>query len=120
MIKIIEMNNKVNVVDGDNNFVGYDLNDSCCAKGGYLISETKHRAGFEELRGLAQKEFPDHKFDEDFFEEVNDAVIFLLRSDTAYGKKKVTPLYLHLFNVHNGYYGKTYKTTFGKMREGVV
>lgn len=127
MIKVIKHGEtSVNFVDDNENFVGYSLEDDCCAHGGWFIADKEYDA---EPEGLAQfqqiTEFPNHVFDEKFFREIaNDGsgfncVIFKMVENWR-SESKVMPLYLHLFNVHNGYYAKGFKCTFGEKREGSI
>lgn len=111
MIKVFENGSKLNVVDDNNNFVGFDLMDDCCAHGGWFVHPEICTKDFTEIKGLDETEFADYYFDESFFKEIpygeGGAVAFKLYS---YNKRDV---YLHLFNCHNGYYGKGFKSSIG-------
>lgn len=125
MIKVIQHNHtSLNVVDDQNNFVGYSLEDDFCAVGGWFIDDKEHAsvAYDEKIEHLqSQVEFPEYVFDETYFKETSiedgGMIIFKLK-DFSWNKKKKPDLYLHLFNLHNGYYAKGFKCTFGEKREG--
>lgn len=106
---------KFNFIDDNDNFVGFDTADDCCANGGWFISDRIHtEVPSEYANGLGIKIYPEYHFDDSFFEEVSlplsngGMVIFKL---TAF--KTVPDLFLHLFNVHNGYYAKGFKSVLG-------
>lgn len=139
MIKVFEWGSKLNVVDDDNNFVGFDLADDCCAHGGYFIAKSIHTKDFNvdnnEIKDTVEdKEFDKYYFSEDFFEEHDNVgegrlvstTIVVFKFDHLYQHVyqhencEHPPLYLHLFNVHNGYYAKGFKCTFGHTREGSI
>lgn len=129
MIKIFnqpgEWESKVNFVDDKNRLVGYDTEDDCCAHGGWFIA-TEIKDITNDENAYLKKEpdvkpvLDDYVFDEQFFKD--------LRSPEGEGGtvvfRMVAPskpdLYLHLFNVHNGYYAKGFEASFGKKREGCV
>ncbi len=125
MIRIIKHGDtSVNVVDDQQNFVGYSLENDCCANGDWFIDDKIHEDEPENVSALQQKlEFPDHVFDESFFKYVSkddfNCVVFKLAKDWRSGND-VPVLYLHLYNCHNGYYVKGFKTSFGENREGSV
>lgn len=98
---------KVNFVDDNDVYVGYDTSQCCCEHAGYFISDKIEHYNYE--ADYDQKVTPDvsdYFFDKDFFEDVESPdldcggmVAFKLKAE---GKPD---LYLHLFNSHNGYYG---------------
>jgi len=94
--------NKVNFVDDNNVLVGYDLSQCCCEHADWFIADepTSHIRGNEDLPDL-----DGFQFDTEFFEEKaerhHDAgATAIFRMVNAAGEEK----YLHLFNIHNGYY----------------
>lgn len=119
MIRVLEMGSKLNVVDDQNNFVGFDLYDDCCSRGGYFISHDIFEENFVEAKGVEDREFPGFVFDMEFFKEGSsgeeNVVIFKFVSPDEPGA-----LYLHLFNVHNGYYAKGFVCTFGGKQSGSI
>ena len=103
-----EWSSKVNFVDDNNVLVGYDTDQYCCEHAGWFIKDTI-RLDTDESSieyDKASEELDGYNFDPTFFEESNAGccdglmAIFKLINETTNGVK-----YLHLFNVHNGYYG---------------
>lgn len=99
---------KVNFVDDNNVLVGYDMGQSCCEHADWFIKNTIHLDTDEGSIDYdkASEELEGYNFDTTFFQESNagcydgSMVIFKLINESNGGVK-----YLHLFNVHNGYYG---------------
>lgn len=130
MIKFFVRDSKLNAVDDKNRIVGFDLDDDCCAFGGWFISDSIVRKypGYELEVNLA--DLPKYEFDPEFFERVisdgymNEygAVVFKMIPDESIKFYDDLPLYLHLYNVHNGYYSKGFTFSFdGKTKnEGRV
>ena len=97
-----EFENKVNFVDDNDVYVGYDLGQDWCEHAGWFIQDKIEKD--TETNSLFC-DLTKYIFDKDFYEEIQDGdgggtAIFKL---TAPNNKP--DLYLHLFNVHNGYYG---------------
>ena len=126
-MKIFEGNessygSKVNFVDSNDVFVGYDTDQSCCEHADWFIAEVVTTYSYE--GDFASKETPnveEYCFDLTFFQDVESSdldsggmVAFKLVSN---GKPD---LYLHLFNAHNGYYGHGFEVKHGGVivREG--
>lgn len=104
--------NKVNFVDTNNVFIGYDLDQICCETAFWAISETKDGLNpiFKGEENIGEEiVINDYVFDPYFIEsckgedngdfEIAYAVIFRL-----VGWKGKPDLYLRLENKHNGYY----------------
>lgn len=96
---------KVNFVDSNNVFVGYDTAQSCCEDAGWFIAEKVIPYSYEG-ESLPEYDTDGYVFDIEFFQEVESCdlddggqVAFRLACD---GKPD---LYLHLYNCHNGHYG---------------
>lgn len=104
---------KVNFVDENDVFVGYDMEQNCCEHADWFIAN----AIIPYDDDAAWPEHPDveaYSFDKDFFQQVTSPslydggmVAFRLVAD---GKPD---LYLHLFNAHNGYYGHGFEVKHG-------
>jgi len=102
-MKIFETGQKINFVDDNNVFVGYDLGQDCCEYADWFISYKE--AVEPEFNGLKTLEFDGWCFDTTYFKKLADApgldeggiAIFRL----VFEDKE---LFLHLFNCHNGYY----------------
>jgi hypothetical protein len=102
---------KRNFVDDNNVFVGYDLRQSCCENADWFIADEVIKDKISPWSGKDPDEFskPEYldgyRFDQDWFKKIDhnpdagNRVIFRLVNDD--GEEK----FLHLFNVHNGYYG---------------
>lgn len=114
------MEEHMNAIDDSDNLVGFSTADDCCAHGGWFVSEKieEDTERWGSLEMTEDKVYPDYRFDVEFFKEINadhGAAIFKL---IAWNKP---PLYLHLFNCHNGYYGKGFSYNFnGKRIEGGI
>lgn len=128
-MKIFEGNtsswgSKVNFVDDNDVFVGYDTDQSCCEHADWFIASAITPYDYND--DIDSKETPDiegYCFDPQFFEDVESSDLdsggmaaFKLISD---GKPD---LYLHLFNSHNGYYGHGFEVKHGGevVREGCL
>lgn len=103
---------KVNFVDENDVFVGYDTCQCCCEDAGYFISEDKN----EQYRcdGNTNDEFvtDGYVFDVSYCvgvdsDDLDDGgqVCFRLTKDGS------DDLYLHLYNSHNGYYSHGFETS---------
>lgn len=99
-------NSKVNFVDENNVFIGYDEYDDCCSDGGWFISDKKDDWLQESFKEQAM-EIPGFIFDTKYFNEISHnehtdsggVVQFRLFKDSE-------EKFLTLYNCHNGYYGK--------------
>ena len=105
---VFERGHKVNFIDENNVFVGYDMSQCCCEDADWFIpDEILDRV--PEVRSKPQ-EFVGMEgwaFDTRFFHEVPDnpgvydgggMVVFrMINGDREQ--------FLHLYNIHNGYYG---------------
>lgn len=114
MIKIFLVGTKMNAVDLNNNLVGFDTYDDCCAHGGWFVTLEKYREEFDSHEQTEAIEYPDYSFDPAFFEDesgTDDGVVrFRMMAE---GKPD---LFLHLFNCHNGYYSKGFEYSFGEIK----
>ena len=101
-MKKFEKDGKINFVDENNVFVGFDFESSCCENADWFISD-------KEKNDISSK-YPkfyitSYIFDTKYFEKVEC-------SDVSEGGmvrfklicKDKPDLFLHLFNCHNGYY----------------
>ena len=118
MIKVFDetsgWSQKVNFVDHNNVFVGYDMDEQCCEIAGWYIgTEASYRMPPNYLGNTREGEdLSAYEFDQEFFQrwdyentpedehrfDGGGVVIFKLVS------AKGPDLYLHLYNNHNGYY----------------
>jgi hypothetical protein len=104
---------KVNFVDMNDVFVGYDMGQSCCEDAGYFIADSITPYKYD-MDKIESHDIEHYIFDKDFFEYVpsedldcGGMVAFKLVSD---GKPE---LFLHLYNAHNGYYGHGFEVKHG-------
>ncbi len=107
-MKILKFDSKINFVDKNNVFVGYDLGQCCCEYADWFIGKDEENKVYDEHDNRIEREIPDvadYAFDISYFEEVKsedlregNMVRFKLVSDNK------PDLYLHIFNCHNGYY----------------
>ncbi len=106
---------KVNFVDANDVFVGYDTAQDCCEDAGWFISDRIKAYTYDDSH-LNNPDFDldPYVFDAQFFEYVPSSdldgggmVAFKLVSD---GKPD---LYLHLYNCHNGYYEHGFEVKHG-------
>ena len=117
---------KVNFVDVNDVFVGYDVEQCCCESADWYIADkvTPYSYNDDEKNEASKTtDVEDYSFIKDFFEEpsssdldAGDMAVFKL---VAKGKPD---LYLHLYNCHNGYYGHgfTVKHSGEVVREGCL
>ncbi len=115
MLKIFDsaekFESKVNFVDDNNVVVGYDMDQQCCERATwYLTQNPKSREDITVPDEILSK----LTFDPDYFEDGNDgetaSVIFKLVGDTD-------PWYLILSNTHNGYYSHGFTMDVGGVRK---
>jgi len=118
--------NKVNIVDENNVFVGYDFEHSCCENFGYYFTKklpTTKDDPLKEDQKSCNFRHEEYQFDTKFFLELNGekydeggAVVFLLKN--KWGSK----VYLVLYNCHNGYYSHGFEMFVGdkKLRDGDI
>ena len=123
MIKVFETETKVNFVQDDNTFVGYDLEGKCCEYANWYVAPTPNITGEMPAEENLCKEIPEYySFRKTYYLEYHPGddeegcrVIFKLTSFDH------PDLYLHLFNCHNGHYGHGFKVNFyANEREGVL
>jgi hypothetical protein len=122
MVKIFERDGKINFVDDNNVFVGFDYNACCCECFGYIISEKIYAENDENVYDLSEYHF-DTKFCDTFSThrgEFDDyytrAVVFKMIAENK------PDLFLHLHNTHNGYYGHGFEAKIGGLdwKEGCL
>jgi len=111
-MKIFERWDKVNFVDENNVFLGYDLAQSCCEHAGWFIADEPTNIIVEREEDKPSKKNPEiitelngWVFDKEYFKQINKipeegsiAVFRIFNSDLG------LEFFVHLFNCHNGYY----------------
>ena len=104
---IKETGDKVNFIDKNDNFVGYDMDGQCCEYFGWYITNS------------VTTEVQEENFCSDgFWFDVTVEPVELDKGDYYIVVFKLVNssgevLYLHLFNEHNGYYSHGWNTSFG-------
>lgn len=106
---------KVNFVDGNDVFVGYDMEQCCCEHADWFITGEVTPYAYEgDHDSKETPDIEDYFFDKEFFQEVESSnldeggmVAFKLIAENK------PDLYLHLFNAHNGYYGHGFEVKHG-------
>lgn len=105
-----EEGSKVNFIDSNDLFVGYDIYQDCCEHAGWFISDSRQNfSEWDDEEGLREHNLEGFVFVPGSEEQIDASedrglddgglVSFMLRNEE--GKE----LFLHLFNCHNGYYG---------------
>lgn len=95
--------NKINFVDENNVFLGFDLEQGCCETSGWYISDTvsKHINHNQDIK----IDLSGWAFDPNYFSllknqaELDEGEIAVFRIVKENEEK-----FIHLFNGHNGYY----------------
>jgi len=118
-MKIFEKDYKINFVDDNNVFVGFDYFKSCCEHFGYVISRKKLTSlqlesiidsGASNL-SLQDEDLNNFNFVTSYqgrVESSKNNVVFKLKN--VRGKN----IYLTLYNYHNGYYSHGFEMGIGK------
>lgn len=107
---------KVNFIDENDVFVGYDMSTSCCENYGYIFTDTDD---FDSADGILYDDdygstdvktnnesdynLDGYVFDTSWFEERDQIVVFRLTKEDS------PDIFLTLYNSHNGYYGHGFK-----------
>lgn len=127
-MKIFEMDGKINFVDENNVFVGYDMHQDCCEHADWFIDEKVWETGEypATIEPYQQKGgYDGWMFDKEFFKEAqNPDYRYLDEGAMAIFRihKGTEEKFLHIFNAHNGYYGHGFE--FGELgvtlREGCL
>ena len=113
MIKYFETHSKWNWVDDNNLFVGFSSGQCCCEDFGSFVTDSLENLD-EYKCNLTDEDLKEYSFDPTFFEDVDverdyidcgGAIAFKAVHET----KK--PLYLILYNYHNGYYAHGFEFT---------
>lgn len=132
-MKIFADDTKVNFVDENNVFIGYDLSRSCCECADWFVSSGVHVKQPDSIEDdpivAAAKGVPykpngltGYVFDTSYFKEVEGGdfdgggmVVFRLTNG-------MDEQFVHIFNSHNGYYGHGFKVTISGevVRDGTL
>lgn len=117
-------NDKVNFVDNNNVVVGFDIETICCEDVGWFIS-TKIE---DTIKQTPTPDVQDYFFDTNFYIKTSKedgwqeliTVIFRLAKNGS--KNKAEELFLHLYNLQNGYYshGFVFETDSEIIQQGAI
>ena len=129
---------KINFVDTNNRFVGYDFESSCCEHFGFYLSRRERNdmpdkglfggdIGFQEKMQLTLDDGTPFVIEGYFFDPYYFVEVEIPVREDGYReyfdeggmvrfkiKKRSSEIYLHLFNCHNGYYGHGFNFGIGK------
>lgn len=111
---------KVNFVDENNVVLGYDMYQSCCENFGWFISDKIESEILQQMDSGDAGDLSSFVFDTSFYEEFDieydgGIVVFRIFNETS-------EKFIHLFNVHNGYYGHGFDFKVGEqtLQEGWI
>jgi len=124
-IFISEKLGKINFMDENNVLLGFDIEQNCCENFGFFISnricvdpivdtpDGGHEGRCDPIQPEEDK-YKDFVFDTEFFQEITSpvdteltmAVFRIVHKDDDWDYR-----YIHLYNIHNGYY--VHNFTFG-------
>lgn len=109
---IKEESGKINFIDKNDAFVGFDWVTDCCEDFDYFVSKKKektYKKDKEDLEGYFFDTSWKSRYvekDEDYYNEENIAIFKCVNEEGDV-------LYLHLYNSHNGYYSHGWNTSWG-------
>lgn len=117
-MKIFEQNGKINFVDENNVFVGFNYIQDCCETFGYcilpaLIGDNVELYHYNEVKPIdyvLEKLRFDTTFYRTFDSKISegDIAVFKLRHEN-------TDHYLYIYNYHNGYYAHGFEFCNGEI-----
>jgi len=97
---------KVNFVDENNVFLGYDLSQDCCEQADWFISDKIESDIPEDSKLAVVEDLSEFSFDTEFKCKINmgksldEGECAVFKIVKKYGEEK----FIHIFNSHNGYY----------------
>lgn len=112
-MRIFGSNGKINFVDINNVFVGFDYEQSCCENFGYTLTEEFTNNADAEETNL---DLEDYCFDIDYFKEESSLEHYDEGHQVYFRlvNKEGKELFLMLFNHHNGYYSHGFEFKNGE------
>lgn len=114
-MKIFEKGDKINFVDEDNVFVGYDLSQSCCENAGWFLSRNDNECRNVDGLDVTVEDLTDFRIDGGYFKEIEMAS----NEDGNMAQFRMINvnnddiIYIYFFNIHNGYYGHGFDANIG-------
>lgn len=109
-MKIFQKNGKINFVDDNNVFVGFDYQSSCCENFGWMITQAKPKKE-EDQKHEKNEGCEGFNFDTKFMEASGDSDGGGQISFRLIGGKGER--FLTLWNHHNGYYSHGFEMAVG-------
>jgi len=95
---------KVNFVDENNVFLGYDMSQNCCEHADWFISD-ELVLEYPNQGILENKKVKDglekYRFDTEYFKDYDDGELHMAIFKIINGENEK---YIHIFNSHNGFY----------------
>jgi len=119
-MKIFDKDFKVNFVDENNVFLGYDMGQDCCEYANWFISGKLAECSSEyEEDHTRPDDLDGWVFDKEFFQDIcyvgNDYDPLDQGGMVAFRiTKGEEEAFIHLFNAHNGYYGHGFDFKIGE------
>lgn len=120
-MKKFDRDGRVNFVDVNNVFVGYDMGQDCCENADYLLSPMlpNGQSIYEaDLEACPEEGLDSYIFDPTFIQtntvsglDQGNSVTFRMTSLDA--EAEYCEVFLTLFNSHNGYYGHGFEFKIG-------
>ncbi len=109
-MRIFHGNHRINFVDDQNVFVGFDFSSGCCEEFGYKITNvppvnSNHLESLDCIAGDFIVEFPGYNFDtkyivqDSFGDDSGSYATFKCVNESG------EVLFISIWNDHNGYYG---------------
>lgn len=121
-MKVFERGGKINFVDDNNVFVGFDYGADCCEQFGWFLSENLPTQ-IEDENG-SEIDPTGFQFDPDFFEENLLGESLDCGGSATFKLKKPEggAVFLTIYNAHNGYYGHGFEVAINGQvtRDGVL
>ena len=115
-MKIFEKDYKINFVDENNVFVGFDYSQCCCEDFGWgILTEALTAFGYDNIsfvNNAGEKDVEKYIFDSTYFKEFypngDEASAAMFRMVNGQDE-----MFLVLYNCHNGYYGHGFNMNIG-------
>lgn len=111
-MKVFERNSKLNFVDDNNVFVGFDYSQDCCESFGYTITreEPTSYEHLDELKHDDSTDFPGFNFDITYIKHMYQSGDYAEGNSVTFRAVNCSNnyIYVSLMNSHNGYYSHGY------------
>ena len=107
---------KINFVDKNNVVVGFDTHQDCCESFGWFFSDHFEYVDGQKTMSAAELKLDKYNFDPDFMHSYTEPGAESESTNVSFKlikPRSKKPLYLHLYNHHNGYYGHGFTVDIG-------